>query len=202
MIICPNLLVGYYWGSTARFIGVFIVNHQRDDIYYITKQIQIVHWDGMIGMGVYFMAHTTYQGIRAYQGAICICALSELLMSLVCAKESFWNSGLACCSARHIIKQYISSTGIDTYIHIIHSYVSYVYMRICRSLTLNSGSHTHTIVLFDILLSVVAEAIWAPTWGTTLVPSFCSSQAWPCDLVVFSIAELDHGPMDCLMMIS
>ena len=28
-----NLLVGYYWGSTARFIGVFIVNHQRDDIY-------------------------------------------------------------------------------------------------------------------------------------------------------------------------
>ena len=144
MIICPNLLVGYYWGSTARFIGVFIVNHHRDDIYYITKQIQIVHWDGMIGMGVYFMAHTTYQGIRAYQGAICICALSELLMSLVCAKESFWNSGLACCSARHIIKQYISSTGIDTYIHIIHSYVSYVYMRICRSLTLNSGSHTHT----------------------------------------------------------
>ena len=96
----------------------------------------------MIGMGVYFMAHTTYQGIRAYWGAICICALSELLMSLVCAKESFWNSGLACCSARHIIKQYISSTGIDTYIHIIHSYVSYVYMRICRSLTLNSGSHT------------------------------------------------------------
>jgi hypothetical protein len=28
-----NQLVGYYWGSTARFIGVFIVNHQRDDIY-------------------------------------------------------------------------------------------------------------------------------------------------------------------------
>ena len=48
-------------------------------------------------------------------------------------------------------------------------------MRICRSLTLNSGSHTHTIVLFDILLFVVAEAIWADTWGTTLVPSFCSS---------------------------
>ena len=106
----------------------------------------------------------------------------------------------------HAVQQdtWSNNTYLVVLTHIFISYIHMYHMYICvfADPSRQTLDHTHTpsfSLIFCCLLWLrqsgrqLGELLWCLPFA---------AYAWPCDLVVFSIAELDHGPMDCLMMIS